>query len=32
MENAIFSKTIAMYIDISMKVILKQNKMVCFHF
>ena len=32
MENAIFSKTIALYIDIFMKVILKQNKMVCIRF
>ena len=31
MENAIFSKTIALYIDIFMKVILKQ-KMVCIRF
>lgn len=32
MENAIFFKTIDLYIDISMKVILKQNKMVCINF
>ena len=31
MENAIFFKTIDLYIDISMKVILKQ-KMVCINF